>query len=323
MIRGLHYMCWHRQDWNYHPSMPMKRLQQVQDIVDMSGNMLLWSCLGSGAIGMQYLDKEANEAIPPRLRFYGYLNDKEFIAECKQRDILPFAVIWKAQLWEFPAEFNEDESELLSLNKLRGVGKQGWVGMRELSTDRYPKIFPSIKNYFPNGIKDSDGNLVKDFLEEFRATTLDGQPISSLWLLVPGHDHTCYTPCGNKPSFMQYVRKEIEIMIAAGAPGVHIDEFDAHLHCVHNAGCFCKDCMKQFRAYLKKNPSDETKELDLDHFDYRAFLKEAGYTDQDLVGAQMDLRFSIPLFKAFVKFQCEGIERNVAEIAEHVRAYSR
>ena len=53
MIRGLHYMCWYRQDWNYHPSMPMKRLQQVQDIVDMSGNLLLWSCLGSAAIGQR------------------------------------------------------------------------------------------------------------------------------------------------------------------------------------------------------------------------------------------------------------------------------
>jgi len=61
MIRGMHYMCWYRNDWNYHPSMPMKRLQQVQDIVDMNGNMLLWSCLGSAAIGIQYLDKEANE----------------------------------------------------------------------------------------------------------------------------------------------------------------------------------------------------------------------------------------------------------------------
>ncbi len=81
MIRGMHYMCWYRQDWNYHPSMPMKRLQQVQDIVDMNGNLLLWSCLGSGAIGIQYLDKEANEAIPPRLRFYGHLNDREFITE--------------------------------------------------------------------------------------------------------------------------------------------------------------------------------------------------------------------------------------------------
>jgi len=79
MIRGMHYMCWYRHDWNYHPSMPMRRLQQVQDIVGMHGNTLLWSCLGSGAIGIQYLDAEANEPVPPRLRFYGYLSDREFM----------------------------------------------------------------------------------------------------------------------------------------------------------------------------------------------------------------------------------------------------
>lgn len=322
MIRGMHYMCWYRNDWNYHPSMPMKRLQQVQDIVDMNGNMLLWSCLGSAAIGIQYLDKEANEQIPPRLRFYGYLNDKEFIEECGKRGITAFAVIWKAQLWEFPAEFNEDESELLALNKLRGVGKKGWIGMRELSTDRYPKLFPSIKEFFPEGMTGSDGNSVKDFLEEFRTVTLDGKPILSTWLMVPGHEHYCNTPCGNKPTYMQYVRKEIEIMVDAGAPGIHIDEEDSQMHALLNAGCFCKDCMKGFRKHLKGNPSDETAGLDLDLFDYRKYLKEKGYTDNDLVGGQMDRRFRIPLFKAFVMFNMQGMEQNVVEIANYARAYS-
>lgn len=321
MIRGMHYMCWYREDWNYHPSMPMKRLQQVQDIVDINGNLLLWSCLGSAAIGIQYLDKEANEPIPPRLRFYGYLNDREFCEECGKQGITPFAVIWKAQLWEFPAEFSEDESELLALNKLRGIGKKGWIGMRELSTDRYPKLFPSIKTYFPDGLKDSDGNPVHDFMEEFRTTTLDGNPILSTWLMVPGHEHYCTTPCGNKPSYMQYIRKEIEIMVDAGAPGIHLDEFDSQMYAVLNGGCFCKDCMKGFRKYLKENPSEETAGLDLDTFNYRQFLKQKGFTD-DLMRAQMAQPFRIPLFKDFVLFNVKGIELNVAEIADYARAYS-
>jgi hypothetical protein len=300
----------------------MKRLQQVQDIVDMNGNVLLWSCLGSAAIGIQYLDKEANEQIPPRLRFYGYLNDREFCEECGKRGILAFAVIWKAQLWEFPAEFSEDESELLALNKLRWVWKKGGIGMRELSTDRYPKIFPSIRKYFPGGIIDSDGKPVEDFLEEFRTVTLDGKPIFSAWLMVPGHEHHCYMPCGNKPAYMQYVRKEIEIMVDAGAAGVHIDESETQLLATHRAGCFCKDCMKQFREYLKKNPSEETRTLDLDHFDYREFLKQKGYADSDIVGAHRDTGFRIPLFKAFVQFNLQGAEQNVKEIADYVRAYS-
>ncbi len=323
MIRGMHYMCWYEEDWNYHPSMPMKRLQQVQDVVDMGGNVLLWSCLGSAAIGLQYLDREANEVISPRLRFYGQLNDREFCAECEKRDIKAFAVLWKAQLWEFPAEFSEDESELLALNKLRGVGKPGWVGMSELSTDRYPRIFDPISKYFPDGLINSDGEVVRDFLEEFRVVTLDGKDVLSTWLMVPGHDHSCYTPCGNNPAFMQYLKKEIEMMVDAGAQGILVDEFDAQLHALYNAGCFCKDCMKGFRAYLKDNPFDETNGLDLEHFDYRAYLQEKGYVDDDLLGGQGERRMMIPLFRQFVEFNLRGAEQNVADIAAYAKEYSR
>lgn len=323
MKRGMHYMCWFKEDWNYHPSLPMKRLQQVQDIVDMNGNLLLWSCLGSAAIGIQYLDREANEEIPPRLRFYGYMNDREFCEECDKRGIRAYGVIWKAQLWEFPAEFNDDETKLLALNKERGVGKKGWLGMRELSTDRYPRIFESIKKYFPDGIKDSDGIPVVDFLEEFKTVTLDGNDVISTWLLVPGHDHVCYTPCGNKPSFMTYIKKEIEMMIDAGCAGILIDEFDAHLHAALNAGCFCKDCMKGFRGYLANHPCEESRGLDLATFDYRQFLKDRGYADHDLISFQKEKRFDIPLFKEFIKFQLKGIENNVAEIAKYAKEYSK
>jgi len=323
MIRGMHYMCWYRGDWNYHPSMPMKRLQNIQDIVDVNGNLLLWSCLGSGAIGIQYLDKEANEAIPPRLRLYGYLNDTEFIAECAKRGIAASAVIWKAQLWEFPAEFSKDESQLLALNKPRGVGKKGWLGMRELSTDRYPKLFPSIKKFFPKGLRDSDGKPVKDFLKGFMAVTLDGKPIFSRWLMAPGHDHYCYSPCGNKPAYREYLRKAIEIMIDAGAPIVHIDEFDAQLLAAMSGGCFCKDCLRLFREHLKQNPTPEAEGLDLDRFNYRTFLKEKGYTDKDLTDPDIDKRLAVPLWSSFVRFHIACIEPGVIDIADHVRAYSR
>ena len=87
--------------------------------------------------------------------------------------------------------------------------------------------------------------------------------------MVPGHEHYRYSPCGNKPAYRESLRKEIEIMIDAGAPVVHIDEFDAPLLAAMSGGCFCNDCMKQFPEYLKQNPSAETEGLDLDRFDYR------------------------------------------------------
>ena len=322
MIRGMHYMCWFPEDWNYHPSMPMKRLQQVQDIVDVGGNVLLWSCLGSAAIGLQYLDREANELIPPRLRFYGYLNDKEFCEECAKRDITAFAVVWTAQMWEFPAEFNDDETELLALNKLKGVGKPGWLGMRELSTDRYPELFPSIRKYFPDGLYNSDGELVMDFLEEFKIRTLEGNDVQSTWLLVPNHDHACYTPCGSNPAFAEYMKKQVEMMIDAQAGGIMIDEIDMHLHGLRNAGCFCKDCMKGFRTYLQANPSARTAELDLSDFNYRTFLKERGYTDHDLLGSQTVDQSRIPLYREFVNFNLQQMEVSLANILRYAKEYS-
>ena len=139
--------------WYYHPSLPMKNMQMVEDIMDIHGNMLVWSCMGSGAIGLPYLDKEANDKVPPRLRLYGFMNDKEFCTELKKRGVKVFSVLWKAQLWEFGAEFNEDESELLSLNILRGASdNHKYVGMSELSTNKYPKIFDPIEKYFPDGL---------------------------------------------------------------------------------------------------------------------------------------------------------------------------
>ncbi len=323
MLRGMHYMCWFGEDWNYHPSLPMKRLQQVQDIVDVRGNLLLWSCLGSAAIGLQYLDKEANEDIPPRLRFYGYLNDREFCAECARRGIAAYAVVWKAQLWEFPAEFNPDESELLALNKPRGVSRSGWLGMSELSTDRYPQLFDPIGTYFPDGLVASDGTIVGDYLAAFKVVTLDGHDVQSVWLLVPGHDHRCYTPCGNNPAFLTYLKKEIEMMVDAGAGGILIDEFDAHLHALYSAGCFCKECMRGFREYLRAHPCDEAQGIDLETFDYGRFLRDGGYTDTDLLAVQRERRMLIPLYRQFIAYNVAGMEGNVAEIAAHAKGYAR
>lgn len=63
------------------------------------------------------------------------------------------AVLWKAQLWEFAAEWNEDETQLLALNIHRDAGvKKGYVGMSELSVNRYPYVFPPIEQFFRRGL---------------------------------------------------------------------------------------------------------------------------------------------------------------------------
>jgi hypothetical protein len=302
--------------------MMSKRLQQVDDIVSMHGNMLLWSCLGSGAIGVPYLYREAFEKLPPRFKFYGYLNDSEFCHECEKRGITAYAVLWKAQLWEFPIELNKDEDTILGLNKLVGKGTKSYLGMSELSTNRYPALFDPIEKFFPDGIINSNGEKIKDFLEEFAARTLDGNRILSSWLMVPGHDHKCYTPCANNPAYMIYMKKLLEIMIDAGAGGILLDEYDVQMHAVNSSGCFCKDCIKGFRQYLQEHPCDELDGIDVDNFDYGAYLREKGYRDEDLKSQQLGTRMEIPLYGQFIRFNLARMEDDMRQIREFSRTYS-
>lgn len=324
MLRGLYFMGWYRDMWNYHPSLPMKNLHMVEDIVDIKANTIIWSCLGSGAIGLPYLDREANEDIAPRLRLYGFMNDKEFCEECEKRGIEVFAVLWKAQLWEFGAEFNEDESKLLSLNILRGTSRQGkYVGMSELSTNRYPKIFDPMEKYFPAGLKNYRGEKVGDFLKEFKAVSLEGRSILSAWLMAPGHDHKCYSPCSNKDSYLAYMKRNVEMMSDARAGGLHIDEYDTQKHVLQNAGCFCAECMEKFRGYLKRKtvalPADAGPLAD---FDYQSYLLRHGYQDKDLVASNGNDRWAIPLFRQFTDMQMASIEWVVGELSRHIKEYS-
>ena len=318
-------MGWYRDMWNYHPSLPQKNMQMVEDIVDTHANMLIWSSLGSGAIGLPYLEKEAFDDVSPRMRLYGFMNDSEFCHECAKRDIKVFSVLWKAQLWEFGAEFNDDESKLLSLNILRGVSdNHGYVGMSELSTNRYPKLFDPIEKFFPDGLKDWKGENVGDFLQEFKAVSLEGRDILSFWLMAPEHDHKCYSPCCNKDSYLSYMKRNVELMIDAGAGGLHIDEYDVQKHVLSNAGCFCEECIHKFRIYLKEKniplPADAGS---LEDFDYREYLKSKGLSDENLLAGSGNSRWEIPLYRAFYDMHMATISMVVGELSRHAKAYAK
>lgn len=316
-------MNWYRGDWNYHPLLPPKRIQNIEEIEASGCNVLYWCSMGSGMIGPQILEEELFGQPANRTRFYGFLNDSEFAIECKKRGIASFGVIWRSQLWEFPAEFDENETTILSFNKLRGVGEKGWIGIRELSTDRYPKIFPSIRRYFPNGLKNSRGQLVEDFLEEFTAKTLDGNKIRSMWLQVPEHEHQCYTPCSNNEAYQEYLYFEIRKMIEAGTSGVFLDECSTSRHALLNSGCFCYDCMTNFRDYIKQNAISMPNGVEIASFDYGEYLGCLGYTDENLNGNQQEDRLLIPLYREFIDFMNKSDVILTKKLISYIRSYSK
>src|SRR3954463_6613495 len=103
----------------------------VDDLRAYRATGLVGAARGGGSLALPYLEQEAFGDVGARARFYGFVNDSEFIAECQKHGIKVFGIVFEAQGWEFPVELNEAEDEILAINELRGVGRRGWIGLRE------------------------------------------------------------------------------------------------------------------------------------------------------------------------------------------------
>ena len=319
MERGVYFDAWFPGQHCYHPSLPPRRLRMVEHLVDYHATVLVWSALGGGSISLPYLEQEAFGEIDPRLRFYGFLNDAEFIAECRKHGIKVFGIVFEVQGWEFPVELNEAEDRVLALNEPRGVGKRDWLGLREFSLNRYPKLWPPFERYFPGGLVNSDGEPVTDLLGEGCSRDIYGVPCHAHWVECPDREHFCYTMDRNNPVWREYLKAVIRIQIDAGVDGVQLDEAELPLTTLQYGGCFCKDCLKGFRAYLQTLPADalpsELQREDLAAFQDGEWLLARG------CDFKSD-REATPLFEHYLRFQRAAITRYFAELADYAREYA-
>ena len=319
MERGVYFDGWFPRQHCYHPSLPPRRLGLVDDLVEYGATMLVWSALGGGSISLPYLEQEAWQQIPARLRVYGYLNDAEFIAECGKRGIDVYGIVFEVQGWEFPVELNDAEDEILAMNELRGAGRRDWIGLREFNANRYPKLWKAWEEYFPGGLVNSDGETVTDILEECTSRDIFGEACHSTWVECPDREHFCYLMDRNNPVWREYLKAIIRIQIDAGVQGVQLDEADLPYFANRYGGCFCKDCMKQFRAYLRALPADrfpaDLAGTDLQSFHYGQWLLDRGY---DFKSNQE----STPLFWDYLRFQRGAIARYFAELTDYARDYA-
>ncbi len=319
MERGVYFDAWFPRQHCYHPSLPPRRLHMVEDLREYRATALVWSAMGGGSIALPYLEQEAYGEIDPRFRFYGFLNDSEFVQECQKHGIKVFGIVFEVQGWEFPVELNEAEDTILSLNEPRGVGTPGWIGLREFSQNRYPKLWKPFEAYFPDRLVNSDGETVTDLLEECCSRDVHGVPCHAQWVECPDRAHYCYMMDRNNPVWREYLKAIIRIQIDAGVDGVQLDEAELPMTSMNYGGCFCKDCMKGFRLHLRSLPADdlppELSGIDLDTFHYGAWLVERGYDFKTN-------RESTPLFWDYLRFQRRAIARYFGEITDYAREYA-
>jgi hypothetical protein len=318
--RGVYFDAWFPRQHCYHPSLPPRRLKMIEDLEAYHATSLVWASLGGGSISLPYLEEEAWGEVDSRFRFYGFVNDSEFIQHCQERGIKVFGCVFEVQGWEFPVELNDDETEVLSMNELPGVGKKAWLGLREFTQNTYPKIWKPFEDYFPGGLVNSDGEKVTDILEECTSRDIYGEACHSTWVEVPGNEHYAYLMDRNNPVWREYLKAIIRIQIDAGVAGVHLDEADLPIFATGYGGCFCKDCMKLFRAYLQALPPDELPEpledTDLESFHYGSWLLDRGYDFKSD-------RESTPLYWDYIRFQRKTIVGYFAELADYIKEYGK
>ncbi|WP_375433511.1 hypothetical protein, partial [uncultured Friedmanniella sp.] len=213
MERGVYFDAWFPRQHCYHPSLPPRRLRMVDDLVDYRATLLVWASMGGGSLALPYLEQEAFGAVEPRSRFYGFVNDAEFVAACQARGIKVLGIVFEAQGWEFPVELDDDESTILALNELRGVGHRDWLGLREFSSNRYPNLWPAFETYFPGGLRNSAGEPVTDLIEECVARDIHGEPCHARWVECPDRDHQCFYMDRNNPVWREYLKAVIRIQV--------------------------------------------------------------------------------------------------------------
>ena len=211
MERGIYFDGWYKHEHCYHPSLPMRSMQMLEDLEDYHATVLVWAGMGGGSISLPYLQHEAFGEVDPRMQIYGYMNDSDFVAECNKRNIKLFGIVFEVQGWEYPAVFNE-EGKLLRMNlRAEDAENPDWYGLREFSMDKHSRAFStSLKDYYPEGIKDEDGNPVTDLWEECCIRDRFGAPVHAQWVEVKGRREQCYQMCRNNPVWRGYLNKNVQ-----------------------------------------------------------------------------------------------------------------
>ena len=199
--------------------------------------------------------------------------------------------------------------------------RPGWLGLREFSGNRYPKLWKPVEHYFPDGLVNSLGEPVTDLIEECVARDIHQQPCHARWVECPDREHQCFYMDRNNPVWREYLKAVIRIQIDAGVDGIQLDEAELPMGAFQYGACFCKDCLQLFREHLRSQPAGAAQPAARRGRPRRRSTTATGCSRRATTSRPTGDQ--APLFGDYYRAQCAAIKRYFAELAEYARSYGR
>ncbi len=141
---------------------------------------------------------------------------------------------------------------------------------------------------------------------------IQGNPMVAPWMVGFNRKRPVYWGCNNRPQFFEITLDRALKALHNGADWIQFDDWRLIVSAAQWGGaCFCSDCMRGFREYLKTHLRPEQAGKlgiqNLDAFDYRRFLRQhCGVRSRR---EYLEKRRTLPLASEFAAFQRASVRR--------------
>jgi len=126
----------------------------------------------------------------------------------------------------------------------------------------------------------ADASETRAFIRRYGCLSLDGSPNEQPWKRHWTNPFSRCSGCCSNPEFEALYIRALRTYIDVGATMIQRDEGAGNAARPNYGGCFCKYCMRGFRAFLRKTQTptqlDRLGIGNIDMFNYRDCLRAAG-----------------------------------------------
>ena len=284
MERGVYFDAWFPRQHCYHPSLPPRRLRMVDDLVDYRATVLVWAALGGGSMSLPYLEQEAfGDGRRRGSGSTGSSTTAEFIAELPRARDRGLRHRVRGAGLGVPGRAQRGRGRgPVAQRDCAGSASADWLGLREFSPEPLSEAVAAASSTTSRTAWSTAtaSRSPTSSRSAARATSTAG-PATRTGSSAPTASTSATTWTATTRSGASTSRRSSGSRSTPAWTASSSTRPSCRSTPLQYGGCFCKDCMRGFRAYLQALPADELPAnaagADLDTFHYGEWLLEQGY----------------------------------------------